>query len=56
MLWLPTESVAVVKTAARELLTVALPSWVVPSKKVTVPVGAAVPPPNTVTVAVKVTF
>jgi len=52
MLWLPAESAAVVKAAAPEPLTVAVTSDVVPSKKVTVPVGV---PAELATDAVKVT-
>jgi len=52
MLWLPAESAAAVKAAVPEPLTVVVPSDVVPSKKVTVPVGV---PAELMTDAVKVT-
>jgi len=52
MLWLPAESAVVIKAAVPEPLTVAVPSDVAPSKKVTVPVGV---PAELMTDAVKVT-
>jgi len=52
MLWLPADSVAVVKAAVPEPLRVAVPSDVAPSKKVTAPVGV---PAELATDAVKVT-
>jgi len=54
MLWLPAESAVVIKAAVPEPLTVAVPSDVAPSKKVTVPVGVALPPPEAPVVAAKV--
>ena len=51
MEWVPTNRVEVVKVAS-PLLSVPVPSVVVPSLKVTVPVGV---PPVDFTVAVKVT-
>ena len=51
MVWLPTASVEVVKFAT-PLLSVPLPIVLLPSMKVTVPVGV---PPVPETVAVKVT-
>lgn len=51
----PTESALVVSVAWRAALSVAVPSEVVPSRKVTVPVGVPLPGATTFTVAVKVT-
>ena len=55
MLWLPFLSDEVVKTAWRLLLSVAVPRMVLPSLKVTVPVGVPEPGALALTVAVKVT-
>jgi hypothetical protein len=53
--WVPTASRAVVNVAWRAAFTVPVPRVVVPSKKVTVPVGVPAPGALAVTVAVNVT-
>ena len=54
-LWLPEASDDVLKVAVAAPFSVAVPSVVVPSKKVTVPVGVPTPGATTVTVVVRVT-
>lgn len=54
MAWVPSESVAVVKSAAPAMREV-VPNGVVPSMNVTVPVGVPAPGATAFTVTVKVT-
>jgi hypothetical protein len=55
--WLPVESVVVLKVAMPEAFSTPIPSCIVPSRNVTLPVGTKVrvTPVGPVTVAVKVT-
>jgi hypothetical protein len=55
MEWLPTDRLDVVKTAVPEPSSASVARVVVPSRKLTVPVGVPLPGAAAATVAVKVT-